>query len=152
MPWFKGHLSRTFTTRASVEQVCAFLSDPQTWSTHQEEIASTEAAGENALQVTLREHTHGPARFQGAYRCTWARTADGARWDSDEGANFTVHGQVRVRSVAAGTEVHWEESASGDVPVPRLMVRVVRPIAERLMARGMDRFVQQMHAELDRLA
>ena len=38
-----------------------------------------------------------------------------------------------------------------DVPVPRLMVRVVRPIAEALMARGLERFSKKMNAERDRL-
>jgi hypothetical protein len=39
-----------------------------------------------------------------------------------------------------------------DVPIPRLMVRMIRPIAEKLMSRGIARFVGQMNAELDRLA
>jgi hypothetical protein len=128
------------------------LSDPATWIAHQEEIERTEDLGGNTLLVTLREHQHGPAKFQGVYRCSWQRLPDGARWDSEDGANFSVHGRVRVRSVAGGSEVSWEESVDADVPVPRLMVRVVRPIAERLMSHGIVRFVEKMNAELDRLA
>lgn len=152
MPRFKGQLTRTFTTRASVEQVQAFLSDPQTWVKHQEEFEHAQPVGDDALQITLKEHTHGPAKFQGKYQCRWSRTTDGARWDSEANANFAVNGQVRVRSAASGTEVTWTESVDADVPVPRLMVRVVRPVAERLMARGLDRFSQKMQSELDRLS
>ena len=152
MPRFQGQLTRTFVTRASVDQVCTFLSDPDTWLQHQGEIESSVPVTDRTLDVTLREHTHGPAKFQARYRCTWARTADGARWDSEDGANFSVHGQVRARAVAGGTEVTWTEACDADVPVPRLMVRVVRPVAERLMARGLDRFVTTIQAELDRLA
>ena len=152
MPWFKGQLTHTFTTPASPEQVATLLSDPATWIRHQEEIETTEDLGNNTLAVTLREHTHGPAKFRAVYRCRWQRLDDGARWDSEDGANFAVHGRVRVRAVSGGSEVTWEESVDADVPVPRLMVRVVRPIAEKLMARGLIRFVQQMNRELDRLA
>ena len=152
MPRFKGHLSRTFTTRATPEQVADLLSDPATWIAHQKEIETTEDLGDNTLLVTLREHTHGPAKFRGKYRCRWQRLPSGARWDSEEGANFEVHGKVTARAVAQGTEVLWEESVDADVPVPRLMVRMVRPIAEKLMSRGIARFVEQMNAELDRMA
>lgn len=151
MPRFTGQLTRTFTTRASPPQVTAFLSDPQTWVAHQEEIETSRDLGDGRLDITLKEHTHGPARFQGRYQCTWRSTADGARWDSEDGANFVVHGQVRVRATGAGSEVTWTESVEADVPVPRLMVRVVRPIAEALMARGLERFSKKMNAELDRL-
>lgn len=152
MPRFKGHLTRTFTTRARPEQVCELLSNPRTWIDHQEEIEHTEDLGNNTLQVRLREHQHGPAKFQAVYRCTWQRLPDGARWDSEDGANFAVHGRVRVRGVASGSEVTWDESVEADVPVPRLMVRVVRPVAERLMSRGIAKFIEQMNAELDRQA
>jgi|GEM_PF-6008582 len=152
MPRFKGQLTRTFTTRASVEQVCAFLSNPATWVQHQDEIETTDDLGNNTLFVTLKEHTHGPARFQGKYRCTWTRTADSARWDSEAGGNFEVHGVVQAKAVGGSTEVTWSESVDADVPVPRLMVRVVRPVAERLMARGLNKFAEKMARELDRLA
>ncbi|HCH62277.1 MAG: hypothetical protein CL927_15930 [Deltaproteobacteria bacterium] len=152
MPRFKGQITRTFTTRAQPDSVAAFLSDPGTWIAHQEEIEHAEVLGDDTLFVRMREHTHGPAKFRGVYRCTWERLPDGARWDSDESSNLVVHGRVRVRGIASGSEVTWEESVDADVPVPRLMVRVVRPVAERLMARGLARFIAQMNAELDRLA
>jgi carbon monoxide dehydrogenase subunit G len=152
MPRFKGQLTRTFTTRANPEQTLAFLSDPSTWIAHQDEIETTRDLGNHTLEVTLKEHTHGPAKFQGKYRCTWSRGPNEARWDSADDGNFIVHGKATVRAVAGGSEVVWNESVDADVPVPRLMVRVVRPIAEAFMARGLEKFAEKLKHELDRLA
>ncbi len=150
MPRFSGTLSRTFITPASPERVLALLSDRQTWVRLQEEIEHATEVGDDSLDLVLREHVHGPARFQARYRCRWARAANSASWDSVNSDNFGVHGTVRVRSVPGGTEVVWNESVDAEVPVPRMLVRVVQPIAETLMARGLNRFVDIVMAELAR--
>jgi len=149
MPRFTGKYARTFPTRATPEQVKDLLSDPATWRMHQDEIESSTVVDDRTLDIVLKEHTHGPAKFQGRYRCRWTRTDNGARWDSEPGANFAVNGAVTVRAAGSGSEVTWTESVEADVPVPRLMVRVVRPIAETLMGKGLDRFCKQMQAQLD---
>lgn len=149
MPRFTGKYSRTFSTRATPDQVQDLLSKPDIWIQHQEEIEQSTVVDAHTIDVVLREHTHGPARFQGRYRCRWARTDSGARWDSDPGANFAVHGQVSVQASGSGASVTWTESVEADVPVPRLLVRVVRPIAESLMSKGISRFCQQVQGILD---
>lgn len=149
MPRFTSSYSRSFPTRATPEQVQVLLSTPDTWRQHQGEIEQVTVVDAQTFDVVLKEHKHGPATFQGRYRCRWTRTADGARWDSEPGANFEVHGRVSATARGAGSQVTWTEQVEADVPVPRLMVRVVRPIAEALMAKGIDRFSKQMQALLD---
>jgi len=149
MPRFTGKYTRTFSTRATPDQVKDLLSDPNTWRRHQDEIKQSTVVNDHTLDIVLKEHTHGPAKFQGQYRCRWTRTDSGTRWDSDPDANFAVNGQVSVQASGSGASVTWTESVEADVSVPRLMVRVVRPIAETLMGKGLDRFCQKMQTILD---
>ena len=152
MPRIQSTYTRSFRTRATPDQVKDLLSNPDTWCRHQGEILQATVVDAHTIDVVLQKHTHGPATFQGRYRCRWSRTEDGTRWDSDPGSNFDLHGKVSVRASQGGSEVTWTEQVDADVPMPRLMVRVVRPIAKTLMAKGMDRFCKLMQQHLDALA
>lgn len=152
-PRFAGHLDTTFTTKAAPEAVRAALADPGTWKRLQTEIVHTEDVDEHTLDVTLKEHTHGPAKFQARYRCRWQSTPEGSRWDSEPGANFSIHGRTTVSAApGGGSRVRWVEDIEADIPVPRLMVRVIKPVADRLMARGLQEFIDVVKADLDRSA
>ena len=149
MPRLTSSYTRSFTTRATPEQVKDLLSNPDTWCQHLPELEQATVIDAQTLDVVLKEHTHGPATFQGRYRCRWSRTDDGARWDSDPGANFEVHGKVTVQPTHTGSAVTWTEHVEADVPIPRLVIRVVRPIANKLMERGIDHFSKLMQQLLD---
>ena len=149
MPRLTSTYNRSFTTRATPDQVIDLLSNPDTWRQHQGEIHTSTVVDAQTLDVVLKKHTHGPTTFQGRYRCRWTRTEDGARWDADPGANFEVHGKVSVRASQGGSHVSWTEHVEAEVQIPRLLVRVVRPIADKLMAKGIDRFCQSMQRHLD---
>lgn len=110
------------------------------------EVATTERPGPGQLRLKLKEMKHGPTAFAGDYTLQFTTEGDVLRWRSLPGGNPKVEGEARFVAAAGGCTVQFRESVSVEMDVGALAAKMLRPIVETMMERGMRGFVERMLA------
>lgn len=152
MASFRGSIDEHFTTPTAPARVREMLLDTERWKRLQDELQTATELAPGKLEIVLKEHQHGPTRFQGRYTARWTAEGDTVIWRSvpSPTGNFEVSGSATVTQRGAGSAVLWRESVTADIPVNRLVAKVVAPIADRMMARGLRGYLDRLRADLDR--
>lgn len=152
MSRFNGSIDERFETPLPPERVRALLADTALWVELQQDVETAREVGPSTLDVTLKAHQHGPVQFQGRFVATWSTEGDTVRWRSaaGSGANFEIDGKATVTPHGSGSQVHWVESVSAEIPVNRIVRKMVAPIADRMMARGLRGYVERVRDHLAR--
>ena len=109
---------------------------------------SVEIEGADRLVVVLEEERAGTVRFQGRYTMCFAREGDTIRWQTTPDSNMTVRGAARFSATTGGCRVAFSERIDADLGLNRLVTRAVKPIADRIMARGQRKYLDALMAEL----
>ena len=148
MPTFTGSHSASYQTRLDPEAAIAFWLDRDRQAACNSAVASHEKLGEDSLLLVLKAMEHGPAAFAGRYTLRWTRAGELIRWQTVDG-NMEVAGEARFHAAASGTRIESQERVSVDMPINRLIAKVARPIAEKMMVRGQVEFARRMQAAFD---
>lgn len=146
---FVGRHAATVTVRASPAAAAAAFADLDRQIACHPELASAEKRDANTLAVRMKEMSHGPVRFAGAYTLHFTRDGNVVKWRTEAG-NVDVQGSATFVSDPGGSRFAYTESVTLNLDVNAILGRVLRPMVEAMMARGMKGFVERMAAELDR--
>ena len=154
MSRFHGSIDERFTVPLPPERVRQLLGDPQLWVELQQDVETATAVHPGTLDVVLKPHEHGPVRFQGRFRADWRVQGEVVTWRSQpaKDANFELDGKATVTAAGSGSAVHWLESVAAEIPVNRIVRKMVAPIADRMMARGLRGYVQRVREHLSKTA
>lgn len=143
MPTFSGrHTTSVPVARPPAEAAAAFA-DLETQIRCHPELAEAQKLDAATLRVRLKEMNHGPVAFSGRYTLHFTREGDTVRWRSTEG-NVEVRGEAHFRPAAGGSRMEFLEEVSMQLDLNRILAGVIRPVAESMMARGMQRFVERV--------
>jgi hypothetical protein len=141
---FGGKLEETFKSPADPAVVRAHFADLDAVAAATQEVEKTERIGEDTLRFTLLQQKQGPYSFQPVYTVRYLESGDSVVWTTLEG-NLRSEGTVRFASApGGGTEVQFRQEITFDLPVPRLALRLIQPIVDRMMQPGMRAYVREM--------
>jgi hypothetical protein len=154
MSRFNGSIDERFTVPLPPERVRELLASTALWVELQEDVQTAKELEPGTLDVQLKPHEHGPVRFQGRFVADWRSSGDTVTWRSRpaKDANFELNGRATVTAAGGGSAVHWVESVSAEIPVNRIVRKMVAPIADRMMARGLRGYVERVKQHLSKTA
>ncbi len=142
MAWIEGTEERTFVVDADYDEVVAYFCDPSQFREAFTEMESGEEVEPGVWEWTLVEKAEKGIRFQGRYKVEYRREGDVGTWETLEG-NSRSEGRVEFKDVAGGTEVHYRESLSFDLPIPKLAAKIFKPIVAREIRGGVGGFLDR---------
>lgn len=142
MAWIEGTEEQTFVVNAAYQDVVDFFNDPATFKECLSQVETAEEVEKGVWRWVLEEKAEKGINYQADYTVKYEVTGEGrGEWHTLEG-NMRSEGVVECTEVAEDrTEVHYKETISTDLPIPRLMAKVFRPIVAREIRKGVGSFL-----------
>ncbi len=147
MPPIEATDSRTIRVRVPMADVYAFFLDPAMRQQVMPDLERFEVLDEHTVRWILVEKREKGIRFQADYTVVFeGNGSDEVRWRATEG-NMGNTGTVLLRSLDGGfTEVRYTELMAPDLPIPRLLAKVFRPIVAREVRQGIGQMIDNVEA------
>ncbi len=98
----------------------------------------------------MKEMKHGPVAFAGQYTLLFTIDGGTVRWRSGPDSNVAVQGEAVFTPAGAGSRLAYSESVSLGIELNAIAGKVLRPVVEAMMARGMRNFIERMGEQLQR--
>lgn len=150
MSTFTGRHSTTVNLRLAPSAAARAFADLDRQIACHPELAGADKVDATTLRVRMKEMNHGPTKFAGRYTLVFTAEGDAVRWRTSDG-NVDVRGEAVFTAAPGGCRLAYTESVALDLDVNVLLGKVLRPIVETMMARGMKNFVDRMTEELGRV-
>jgi carbon monoxide dehydrogenase subunit G len=151
MAWVKGKEDRSFIVDAPYDDVVEFFCEPANFRAAFSQMEQSEEIEEGVWHWTLQEKSEKGVRFQGIYTVEYQRDGDSIEWATREG-NMKSSGSTRFDDLDGTTRVHYEETLEVDLPIPRLMAKVFKPIVSREVSGGIGDFLDEAKSILEERA
>jgi uncharacterized membrane protein len=142
----------TFTVPSPIEQVRDFFFFPDKLRAAMTELERFELDGTHKVRWILKEKKEKGITFLGDYTVVYSSTSpELVTWQSVAG-NIDVKGEVRLRKLTeTSTEVSYRETLAPDLPIPKLMAAVFKPIVAHNVKQSIGRFIEQIKRQLNRI-
>ncbi len=152
MAWVEGELERSFVVEAPHEDVVEFFCEPAQFKDAFSQMETAEEVEPGTWSWTLREKSEKGITFQGKYTVKYERDGDTVAWETLEG-NTNSKGTTSFTDLGRGqTEVHYAEVLRVDLPIPKLMAKVFKPIVSREVSGGIGEFLDRAKEILEERA
>ena len=149
MAWIDGTEEQTFVVRADREAVAEFFCEPANFKACLGQLESAEEVEPGVWHWVLEEKAEKGIKFQGDYVVEYTRDGDTVEWHTREG-NMKSEGVTRCKALGDGrTEVYYRETIATDLPIPRLMAKIFKPIVAREIRGGVGDFLDRSKAHLE---
>jgi len=143
----EAHESRTLNLKASKQEVVAFFNDPHAINAKMADVEVFEVGADGRAHWTIKEIGARGVSYQARYSVVYVTGEDWIRWDTDSG-NMEIHGRADFRSLGERlTEVRYDERVAPDLPIPRLMAKLFKPIVAREVRKGIHTFLDRVSQE-----
>lgn len=152
MPSFTGRHTAQIPLRAPPARAAATFADLDRQIACHPELESAQKVGADTLRVKMKEMNHGPTAFAGRYTLIFSTDGTTVRWRTGPDSNVDVSGEAVFTAAGSGSRLAYTESVSLAMELNPLLARVLRPIVEVMIGRGMRNFLERMTTELERAA
>jgi hypothetical protein len=145
----EAHETATFVAPVPIERARDLFYFPDQLRHARRDLASYTLEDAHRIRWILHEKREKGVTFQGDYTVAYdSPRPDLITWRSVAG-NMDVKGEVRLRALAPNsTEVTYSETVAPDLPIPKLMATVFKPIVARNVREGISEFIGQVKALL----
>lgn len=148
MAWIEGTEDRTFVVDAPYGDVVEFFCEPDHFREAFSQMEASEELEPGVWRWTLQPKAEKGIKFQGIYTVEYDRNGDSVSWDTREG-NMKSSGSTSFDDLDGKTRVHYQETLNIDLPIPRLMAKVFKPIVSREVAGGIADFLDRAQSILE---
>ena len=142
---------KTIRIKAPLKEVYDFLADVSRSSNCYNNLEKVEKIGEDTYKWLMKEKDYGPLKFQVTYVLKYStNNADRISWTSTGEGNTDVEGEVVLESIDDdATEVTVINNLASDIPIPRLMKAVAKPMAAKELETTIDMYLKNLKAALE---
>lgn len=152
MAWIEGTEEQTFVVNQPCEVVADYFGDPGEFKRSLSDLESAEQIEPMVWRWVLREKSEKGITYQPEYTVSYTRGDATVEWETLEG-NMRSEGVARYTALDdERTEVFYRETIATDLPIPRLLAKVFRPIVAREIRKGVGGFLDASRQWLERSA
>ena len=149
MPKFTGTQSRVFKVKASPEKAQEVMGDPEQFRPFLPDVETLEQVGDDTWRYTLYEKNEKGVRFKGEYTVQYTREDGELTWTTTSHGNMASEGRATFRAAGGGTEINYTETITTDMKVNRLLAKIIKPIVDREIAKGVGGYLDRVQDHLD---
>ncbi len=149
MPKIPATESQTFEVKAPMETVYATFADPEIVKENFVGLERAEMKGNGEVRWILEEKVDKGIRFRGDYTVRYEGNGkDRIRWHTLAG-NIDSEAEVALTEIPSGVRVRYRETIAPDLPIPRLMAKIFRPIVAREVRKDLVKYVENVKRYLE---
>lgn len=149
MPKFEGTESRVFTVKASLEDTKAFMTDPSAFKALFQDMERSEQISDDTWRWVLQEKNEKGVKFKGDYTVKYTVDGDTMTWKTISDGNMSSNGRATFKAAGDGTRIDYTETIMCDMKVNRLLAKVIKPIVDREIAKGVGGYLDGCRARLN---
>lgn len=151
MAWIEGTKTQTIKINVPSARVLEYFSTPTQFGEAYVDAESIKHVEDNVYTFTLVEKAEKGIKFQGVYTVKYTVSEDRVDWTHLGEGNMRTTGSVVIlgHDDTHGTELTYTETLSPDLPIPKLMARVFKPIVSRQISAGIGTFLERSKAQLE---
>ena len=143
MAWIEGTEERSFIVNSPLADVVSIFSDTGQFKEAMDALESAEELEPAIWKWTLVKKAEKGIKFQGIYTCEYSHEDAKCEWVTVGESNTRSSGVILFDDLGAKTKVHYKETLSFDLPIPRLAAKVFRPIVAREIRQGVGSFLDK---------
>lgn len=142
---------KSIRINASLKDVYDYLLDVEKSSECYDNLESVEKVNDETYRWLMKEKDYGMLKFQVKYVLTYATNdVDCITWKSTGEGNTDVDGEVALKAHGDDvTEVTVTNNLASDIPIPRLMKAIAKPMATKELEKTIDTYLKNLKAALD---
>ena len=149
MARFEGEVRETFTLPADLERARDHFADLETIAKHYGALESYEVIDDTTIRFVLEKQAQKGVSYQGIYTCRYTKVGDDRlEWSTVASDNMWSTGNARFVAQGERTRVEYFQRIETEMPVPRLLGKVVKPIVGKLIADGVRSYLDRMKRAL----
>jgi len=154
MARFSGTDAHSLIIRAPKEHVVAIMTEPARIIESLGNVDATEHVDDRTIRIVQNEVHEKGVRFKGDRTVRYDYDgADLLTWNTVSNGNMMASGQARfIAEDETRTRVEFRETIECEMQVNRLLGRVLKPIVERHIARGVGEYLERVRARLESAA
>lgn len=151
MARFAGEVRETFSLPVPAETAAAHFADLETIAANYVGLERHEILGDGHIRFVLEAQSDKGITYQGRYDCRYTLdTPTRLTWATTSNDNMWSTGHATFRDAGDGCRVDYYQKIESEIPVPRLLAKVVKPIVNRKIAEGVREYIGRMKAALPR--
>ncbi len=108
----------------------------------------TEEVEDNGIRWFLTRHEALGVSHQGVYTCRYELLGNRVRWWTDGAGNMLSEGTATFFPSQHGTSMRYEHRLTIELPIGRLALIALTPIATPIARRGISKYVEKMISSL----
>ena len=154
MAWIEGTEEQTFVVSATPEETLDYFGHPAEFKQCLGDLESSEELDEGRWRWILEEMSEKGITYQAKYTVEYTidESKQKVTWETVGDDNtMKSEGSAEIRDTDDGTEVHYIEKISADLPIPGLMAKVFNPIVSKEVTKGVGDFLDCSRKHLDSL-
>ena len=129
--------------------VKAHFANLETIAAHFGVIDHYEILAPDTLKVTLPPQKMRNTSFTGVYVSVYTQPSEAVlKWEDGEGANLNSRGEIHFLPKGAGTEVRYDQTVELEMPVPKLVAKMIGPMVKHKVKSGITGYIERMRASL----
>jgi len=153
MAWVSGSAKRVFQIRAPMAQVYEFLTTPDQIVEALKDLERKELLDPATARFLYKERTERGVTFRPDTTVRYSGNGtDQVQWGphGDAPRTLTCSGSAQLRALGGGvTEVTYEENSSTDLPIPKLLAKVFKPILAREIKKDVYAYLDRVKAVIE---
>lgn len=145
MAWIEGTEEQTFTVEASYQDTLEYFGKPENFKQCLNQLESAEELDDGVWHWVLEEKSEKGITYKADYKVRYVFNEDEGEvtWEPHgEDNNMKSSGFARIKEASDGTQVHYKETIASDLPIPKLMAKVFKPIVAREIAKGVGEYLE----------
>ncbi len=151
MARFAGEVRETFSLPVAAEDAAAHFGSLEAIAANYVGLERHELLGDDHIRFILQAQSDKGITYQGRYDCRYTlETPTRLRWETTSNDNMWSTGHAAFRADGSGCRVDYYQKIESEIPVPRLLGKVVAPIVNRKIAEGVRDYIARMKASLPR--
>ncbi len=140
-----------FEVPASLEEAYSAFAEPEIVKSSIIGLDRYEILDNGDARWILKEKAEKGLRFRGDYTVRYGGNgADKVNWYTVAG-NIDTRGEVVLTRLSSGVRIDYRETLAPDLPIPRLMAKVFKPIVAREVRKDIDAYIENVKRYLTSL-
>lgn len=145
MARFEGEVRETFTVPTDRASARDHFGDLETIAAQYGALERYEIIDASTIRFVLEKQAAKGVSYQGIYTCTYTKSGDDRlEWKTTASDNMWSTGHARFIAQGDATRVEYYQKIETEMPVPRLLGKVIAPIVRNKIAGGVREYIARM--------
>ena len=141
--------TQTFEVNAPIERVYEAFVNPEIVKENFVGLESAEFVEKDEVRWHVKEKVDKGMRFKGDYTVKYEGNGKDRVWWRSTAGNIETNAEVTLTQLPNGVRVVYRETLTPDLPIPKLMAKIFKPLVAREVRKDLTRYAENVKRYLN---